>query len=77
MNTSGPLNLAEAEEADQQALREIFSLCFSGPSMDDAVSSLGYAPPPSRTSPEAAQASKDSQRAPGGSASFEAQGQCW
>ena len=35
-----PPNLAEAEEADQQARRENLSLCFSGASLDDAISSV-------------------------------------
>ena len=34
-------NLSEAEEADQQAIREIFSLCFSGAAtLDDAITSV-------------------------------------
>ena len=33
-------NVSEAEEADQQAMREIFSLCFNGVNLDDALSSV-------------------------------------
>eukprot|EP00435_Cladocopium_sp_Y103_P046226 s1410_g13.t1 len=40
-------NVSEAEEADQLALREIFSLCFSGASFDDAISTVDYAVAPS------------------------------
>ncbi|CAK9018421.1 Protein lap1 [Durusdinium trenchii] len=33
-------NVIEAEEADQQAVREIFSLCFNGASLDDAIATV-------------------------------------
>ena len=34
------LTAAEAEEADQLALREVFGLCYSGASLDDALSTV-------------------------------------
>ena len=62
-----PPNLAEAEEAEQQTTREIFSLCFSGASLDDAISSVVV---------DRDMLRQDAQRAPGGPAGFEAQGPC-
>ena len=35
-----PPSAAEAEEADKTALNEIFSLCFGGASLDDAISTI-------------------------------------
>ena len=34
------MSVAEAEESDQQALREIFGLCYAGASLDDSINTV-------------------------------------
>ena len=35
-----PPTVAEAEEADKAALQEVYSLCYAGATLDDALSSV-------------------------------------